>query len=123
MIARELHDVTGHALTAAMMNLQVLRKGQSDVAMGSLMDDSLNIIEEVLRRVRNLSLGLRPSLLDGLGLVAGLRWYVDRQARRAGFDGFLVVEPAVILMPAEVETTCIRVVQEALTSSPAGAGS
>ena len=94
MIARELHDGTGQALTAAMMNLQVLRKGRVDVAANSLIDDTLNIIEQTLQRVRNLSLELRPSLLDDLGLVAALRWYVDRQARRAGFDGLLVVEPA-----------------------------
>ena len=94
MIARELHDGTGQALTAAMMNLQVLRKGRVDVAAKSLIDDTLNIIEQTLQRVRNLSLELRPSLLDDLGLVAALRWYVDRQARRAGFDGLLVVEPA-----------------------------
>ncbi len=116
MIARELHDGTGQALTAAMMNLQVLRKGRVDVAAKSLIDDTLDIIEQTLQRVRNLSLELRPSLLDDLGLVAALRWYVDRQARRAGFDGILVVEPAFILAPAVIETTCFRVVQEALTN-------
>ncbi len=115
-IARALHDETGQDLTVAMMNLQVLRNGRVDGAARSLIDDSLNLIEQTLRRVRNLSLELRPSLLDDLGLVAALRWYVDRQARRAGFDGLLVVEPAVILAPAEIETTCYRVVQEALTN-------
>jgi signal transduction histidine kinase len=115
-IARELHDGTGQALTAALMNLQVLRKGRVEVAANSLIDDTLNIIERTLQRVRNLSLELRPSLLDDLGLVAALRWYVDRQARRAGFEGHLVVEPACIRAPAVVETTCFRVVQEALTN-------
>ncbi len=115
-IARELHDETGQALTAAMMNLQLLRKGQVDVAAVPLIDDSLSIIEQALQRVRDLSLELRPSLLDDLGLVAALRWYVDRQARRAGYDGLLVVEPAHVHAPAEIEITCFRVVQEALTN-------
>jgi signal transduction histidine kinase len=66
--------------------------------------------------VRDLSLDLRPSLLDDLGLVAALRWYGARQARHAGvsfhFTGRLPEER----LPATLETTCFRVAQEALTN-------
>ena len=43
-------------------------------------------MEETLQRARNLSLELRPSMLDDLGLAAALRWHVDRQAQRAGLQ-------------------------------------
>jgi signal transduction histidine kinase len=55
----------------------------------------------VLDRVRTLSPALRPSILDDLGLAAALRWYVRREAERAGFAADLEVEP---LEPAGLRT-------------------
>jgi signal transduction histidine kinase len=64
-----------------------------------------------------LSLDLRPSLLDDLGLVATLRWYVDRQARWAGVSSRFVSDPAEVVVPAEIEVVAFRIVQEALTNA------
>jgi signal transduction histidine kinase len=66
--------------------------------------------------VRDLSLDLRPSLLDDLGLCAALRWYTDQQAQRAGLSiQFVAGEMAARFDPA-IETACFRVAQEALTN-------
>jgi signal transduction histidine kinase len=117
-IARELHDEIGQALTAMKVNLQTIQhlKGGSNLA--PLLGESIEIAERTLQQVRDLSLDLRPSLLDDLGVVAALRWYIDRQAQRAGFEARF--EPEVGLdgerLPSELETTCFRVVQEALTN-------
>ena len=74
------------------------------------------LVDQALAQVRNLALELRPSMLDDLGLASALRWYVDRQARRAGlavhFD--LPVGPTGLV--AEQETVCYRIVQEAVTN-------
>jgi signal transduction histidine kinase len=76
-----------------------------------------------LQQVRNLSLDLRPSLLDDLGLVAALRWYVDRQGQRTGIAAQFAfsapsdaTRPADLRLPAGLETACFRLVQEALTN-------
>ena len=67
-IARELHDEVGQALTAVKINLQMLRRaGRARRAAGRL-DDSLGMVDRILQGVRRLSLDLRPSLLDDLGL-------------------------------------------------------
>lgn len=83
LIARKLHDQIGQALTAVKLNLQSLQ-GAGGGAVSPL-DESLEIVEQAMQIVRSLSLELRPSLLDDLGLAAALRWYADRQARRARF--------------------------------------
>ncbi|HEV8371001.1 MAG TPA: PAS domain S-box protein [Pyrinomonadaceae bacterium] len=114
-IARELHDEIGQVLTAVRMNLQSLqqdRTSQHDLAEG------IRVIDEALKRVRDLSLELRPSLLDDLGLAAASRWYVDRFARRAGVKAELQIdfESLQTRLPREVETACFRILQEALTN-------
>ena len=86
-------------------------------ALGPHLEESIAVIDQTIRQVRNLSLDLRPSLLDDLGLVPALRWYVDRQAQRSGLNLQLIAEPLQTKPPPEVETACFRVVQDALTNA------
>ena len=115
-LAHELHDEIGQTLTAVKINLQALQRREDIAALGPYLKDSIEVVERALQQVRNLSLDLRPSLLDDLGLIATLRWYVDRQAQWGGFAAQLVADPAQDRLPPELETTCFRVVQEALTN-------
>jgi signal transduction histidine kinase len=73
------------------------------------------IIDRALQQVRELSLDLRPMALDDLGLVAALRWYVDREAQRAGLAPEFSAGDLERL-PPELETACFRIAQEALTN-------
>jgi signal transduction histidine kinase len=115
-LARELHDEVGQALTAIKMNLQSARVLTDKDAILARLDDSIAIVDQALQQVRNLSLDLRPSLLDDLGLVAALRWYLDRQAQRAGYKAELITQPPGLRASPNLETVCFRVVQEALTN-------
>jgi two-component system sensor histidine kinase UhpB len=112
-IARELHDEIGQTLTAIKMALQAARRGAGP---SSHLDDGIGLVERTLVQVRNLSLDLRPAVLDELGLVPAVRWYLDRQAQRAGLVAYLDAGPDAGRLPAELETTCFRLVQEALTN-------
>jgi PAS domain S-box-containing protein len=114
-LARELHDEIGQTLTAIKMNLQAARR-TADAEASPRLEESIGIVERTIAQVRNLSLDLRPSMLDDLGLVAALRWYVDRQAQRAGFTAHLDADANAPRLPQEVETACFRIVQEALTN-------
>ena len=81
-LARELHDEIGQTLTAAKINLKIIEPDvPAKVAGGSMTASSFSI---ACHSVRELSLDLRPPLLDALGLVPTLRWLVDHQAQRAG---------------------------------------
>jgi signal transduction histidine kinase len=66
--------------------------------------------------VRTLALDLRPSMLDDLGLVSALRWYVQSHVRKVGIHVRLVADPLPRHLPAHIEITCFRVAQEALTN-------
>ena len=78
--------------------------------------DSIDTVDRALQQVRDLAFNLRPSLLDDLGLVAALRWDIDREAQRAGFRAAFVADLSATRLPAELETTCFRIVQAALTN-------
>lgn len=115
-LARELHDETGQALTAVKLNLQALRQRSSDLHLSARLQDSIGIVEQSLEQLRDLSHELRPAVLDDLGLVAALRWFVDRQSQRAGLRGHFNAPEGFVRVAAEVETACFRLVQEALTN-------
>jgi PAS domain S-box-containing protein len=122
-LARELHDEIGQTLTAIKLNLQAARRGCSGPVddeqrrmVVARIDESIAIVDHTIGKVRNLSLDLRPSLLDDLGLVPALRWYVERQAARAGFAASFDADFDERLAP-DLETACFRVVQEAVTNA------
>ena len=116
-IARELHDEVGQALTAIRINLLMLRRGGDAAAVSARIDDALLIVERLLGSVRQLSLDLRPSLLDDLGLAAALRWYVDGQAQRAGLLARVSIDALAHEPAPELAITCFRVAQEAVTNA------
>ena len=116
-IARELHDEIGQVLTAVKINLQSIQRLSPSSAWMPPLDESIGIVDEALGRVRELSIELRPALLDDLGLSAALRWYVDRCAQRTGIvaeirNGFEDEGR----LPRDLETACFRIAQEALTN-------
>jgi signal transduction histidine kinase len=115
-IARELHDEIGQALTAVSVNLQNLQGAPDAPDRGEVLEESMAITQQTLRQVRDLSLDLRPSLLDDLGLGPALRWYLERQGQRLGLQIELEDGLHDVRYPAPIETTCFRVAQEAVTN-------
>ncbi|WP_017302076.1 PAS domain S-box protein [Nodosilinea nodulosa] len=115
-LAHELHDEVGQALTAVKLNLHRLDRIVDNPRASEPLQDCLSIVDGALQQVRDLSLDLRPSMLDDLGLVPALRWYVNRHADRTGLHETLVCDLHPEGLPASTETACFRIVQEALTN-------
>jgi signal transduction histidine kinase len=113
-LARELHDEVMQTLTALKLNLGAV--AQTSAAAQQL-EESVETVDDLVEQIRNLSLDLRPSMLDDLGLVAALEWYCERQARRLALPVVFTAEPLPFRPSLEIETTCFRVVQEALTNT------
>ena len=117
-ISLELHDQVGQILTAVKMNLHALRKTCNTSDIVTLIEENLNVIDEAVDQVRDLSVDLRPLLLDDFGLMVAVRWYLDRQANKSG----IAVELISLSLseddrfPADLETACFRIVQEAVTN-------
>jgi PAS domain S-box-containing protein len=114
-LARDLHDDVGQALTALKIQLESLQIA-AEPALRLRVAEGIETVQHTLERVRQLSLSLRPSQLDDLGLAAALRSHVDRQAVIAGLAAHLDVVEAPGNVAPETETACFRVAQEAINN-------
>jgi signal transduction histidine kinase len=114
-IARELHDEIGQSLTVAEMNLQAALQ-EAGPASHKRLEDSMEAVNRVATQVHDLSLNLRPSMLDDLGLEPALRWYTQRQAALIGIKGSFKGDELERRLDPVVETECFRVAQEALSN-------
>jgi signal transduction histidine kinase len=112
-ISRELHDEVGQNLTLLKINLHRVGK---QAGVDSSLKESIALVEHTLQQIRNLSLDLRPALLDTAGLNAALRWFLDRQAERTGLTIRYHSNPTDTPLPADLGIVCYRIVQEALTN-------
>jgi signal transduction histidine kinase len=117
-LSRELHDHVGQVLTALRMELGRIERGRSpqDVRLGSSVAESKQLVDKMFRTVRDLALGLRPSMLDDLGLRAALEWHVRDMSRRYGVEVELNIEGDVDTLTDRYQTCVYRVIQEALTN-------
>jgi signal transduction histidine kinase len=114
-LSRELHDQIGQALTAAKINTDILRAGAQPDLVARL-NENAAILDDLLQQTRRISLDLRPPLLDDLGLVPALRWYVNQQAERTGLQANFVADPLVDDVPPPIRIACFRLAQEAITN-------
>jgi|GEM_PF-5992870 len=114
-ITRELHEEIGQYLAGLKLMIGEV-KPESEV-----MVRRLAAIQEVLTdlagRVSTLSLDLRPPMLDDMGLLPALLWYVQRYTERTGIEVDFRHMGLKGRLPAEVETMVYRVAQEALTNA------
>ncbi len=115
-IARELHDEIGQALTGLKFTLEMVHR-QPAKNVQTKLHEAQAVINELIARVHNLSLELRPAMLDDLGLLPTLLWYLERYTSRTGVH--VVFRHAAGLerrFSPEIETAAYRIVQEALTN-------
>ncbi len=116
-LARELHDQFGQTLTGLGLLIdRSLRSSRDPVAVQAL-SEAKGLTEELLAREEELSLDLRPSLLDDLGLLPTLLWHFERFCQQSGIRvDFKQTGLEERRFPAALETAAFRIVQEALTN-------
>ena len=116
-IARELHDETSQVLTSLLISLAVLEKTLTTQEARDRIADTRALAHRTLRAIRSLSIDLRPSALDDLGLLPALRWYVKEYSQKCGIEVEFHASGFEERLPAEMETALYRIVQEALTNT------
>ncbi|HSZ64104.1 MAG TPA: PAS domain-containing protein [Terriglobales bacterium] len=116
-IARDLHDGLGQELAVAKMVLDKTAQRKPAGADTQSSIEASDIIDRAIQQVRSLSHLLHPPLLDEVGLISALRWYLDGLTERSGIETCLDVQPSDFpRLSSDVETAIFRIVQEALTN-------
>jgi signal transduction histidine kinase len=119
-LARELHDEVGQSLSAVLVELRNLSSGlavQSEEQLSKHVETIKDLVENTVRTIRNMSLLLRPSMLDDLGLIPALRWQAREVSRQTCMDVTVSTDLVSDDLPDEYKTCIYRVVQEALHNS------
>jgi PAS domain S-box-containing protein len=116
-IAREIHDGLGQELAAAKMILDGILARDSSPSMRQASLEASQLIDRAIQQVRTISHLLHPPLLDEVGLVSALQWYLEGLSERSGIQVVLKVDPPDLgRLKSELETAIFRIVQEALTN-------
>ncbi len=121
-LSRELHDELGQTLTALKLRLQLGERAIGAAGSGANPStEPIALVDDLISRVRKISVDLRPPLLDEVGLVSALRVYLESQAELSGLEIDLHADEAATRTPArlpsELEIACFRVVQESITNA------
>src|ERR671937_852009 len=121
-LARELHDETGQALTSILLGLKTVEDAPTLETVRAGANELRELVVATLHDVRRLAVELRPKALDDFGLVAALERLTQSFAEQTGLTVELEAALGEERLPAEVETTLYRIVQEALTNIVKHAG-
>lgn len=117
-LTRELHDHVGQMLTALRMEIGRAERTRTrdDGATAQALAEAKRLLDTILRSVRDLVMGLRPSMLDDFGLQPALEWHVRDFRRRFNLPVDLSITGDLSMLPDQYCTCLYRIVQEALTN-------
>ncbi len=114
-IARELHDGLGQEMVAIKMMVNGIL--QDSPRLADRICEVTNMIDCATQQIRSLSHLLHPPLLDEVGLLSAVRWYLDGLTKRSGIETALDMQPHDFpRLAPELERTIFRIIQEALTN-------
>jgi len=115
-LARELHDHLGQILTGLQFMLESAKNQEGETQKAS-MEEIQKTVGDLIGQIREMSLNLRPSMLDDMGLLPTLQWHIERFEAQTGMHITLESHKIQKRFSAEVEITAYRIIQEALTNA------
>ena len=117
VIAREIHDELGQALTGLKLDIAWMRNRlKKDPELLGQADSIIERIDGTIGAVRRIATNLRPSVLDQLGLAAALEWQGQEFAARTGIEVKMDIDVDGAKIPEELGSTAFRILQESLTN-------
>ncbi len=120
-IARDLHDEVGQVLTGLSLALELVARQPAEHAPARL-EHTQRLVNELIVRVRDMSMQLRPPMLDDLGLLPALLWYFERFREQTGIQVHFKRTGLEQRFSGDIEITVYRMVQEALINAANYAG-
>lgn len=122
-ISRELHDETGQALTALLLQIKVLERLRGEESIIAHAAELRKLVLATLEEIRRLARDLRPGTLDELGLVPTIEWHLRTFGRNPDLKvEFETALPEGFRLPIHTELALYRVIQEGLTNIVRHAG-
>jgi PAS domain S-box-containing protein len=117
-VARDLHDQIGQILTAIKMDMTwiIRHLPESEHTVHARLNESIESINEGVKAVRTICSGLRPGVLDDLGLAAAIEWQASDFATRNGVQCQVTVPPVDLHLDGDRATATFRIFQECLTN-------
>jgi len=117
-VARDLHDQIGQILTAIKMDMTWMSRHlpESEGAVLARLKESIQLINDGVKAVRTICSGLRPGVLDDLGLAAAIEWQASEFASRNGVQCQVSVPPIDLHLDGDRATATFRIFQECLTN-------
>lgn len=118
-LSRELHDEMGQSLTEIKLNLASIQdefKNRIPRPLSEILNDSDQMVEDLLEKMHDIALNLRPSMLDDLGLAPAVKWLVTHCRKRSGLEIDLQFYGLGNRLEPDIETTVYRIVQESLNN-------
>jgi signal transduction histidine kinase len=118
MVARNLHDDIGQILTTIKMDMAwaVRHLPKSEGEVHERLAGSIEMINDSVQSVRRICSGLRPGILDDLGLAAAIEWQAKEFASRTGIPCQVSVPPSELRLDSDRATAAFRIFQECLTN-------
>jgi signal transduction histidine kinase len=115
-IAREIHDELGQVLTGIKMEVGWLQKRLKEPVLLEKCDSMAKLIDSTVQTVRKIATGLRPEMLDDMGLIAAVGWQAKDFQKRTGIRCRTKLPPEGTKLDLDVSTTAFRIFQEILTN-------
>lgn len=117
-IARDIHDELGQLLTILKFDISWIRKSikTRDEDIISRMDDAIEHVDSAITATQKISSELRPPILDDLGLIEAMNWYVRQFMKRTGINVTISVKTEHLNLDQGLATAVFRVLQESLTN-------
>jgi two-component system sensor histidine kinase UhpB len=117
-IAQSLHDDTGQALSMLVIDLDRMdeRISPRQKELKKQVSEARSLAANSLGELRRILSGLRPAILDDLGLVPAIRWFARDCLEKEGIHVVFKAPGAPLKLPSAVATTLFRVVQEAINN-------
>ncbi len=115
-LSRELHDELGQAMTSILLQLKMLQHEQDIGVIHDRLGGLRYLTQQTIEDVRHLAMNLRPAVLENLGLIAALEWYIEDYSRYSGIKVEFRTPRIKDPFPSDIETVVYRAVQESLTN-------
>ncbi len=116
-IAREIHDELGQLITALNIDMNWLReKLPGENGLQDKADSMLGLIDTIIDNVWRISYELRPSILDELGLIPAIKWYINETEKKSGIACSFTYNTEELDLDEKMNLSIYRIAQEALTN-------